>query len=166
MRHVTIGAIGFATILVATSVEVAADDLQQPARASQELFVARDHVELPATRFIPDRPHARGSFLPLLYGSLVGLEAIDGYSTLRGVTHGAQEANPLMRGAVRNPAAFWIVKGGVAAFSIAVSERVWRHHRGRAVATMLVTNGVMAAVAARNVAVLRGEIGREPRSLR
>ena len=156
MTRVTIGAIAFVSTLIATSVKVAADDLQQPPRASQELFVARDLVDVPVTRFIPDRPHARGSFLAVLYGSLVGLEAIDGYSTLRGVANGAAEANPLMRGAVRNPAAFWIVKGGVAAVSIAVSERMWRqHHRGRAVATMLITNGVMAAVAARNVAVLR-----------
>src|SRR6185295_648988 len=129
--------IAVAFVLAATTVDVAAGDLQQAVETSS------DRAEAAATRFFPDRHQTRGSLLPVLYGSLAGLEALDGYSTLRGVATGAQEANPLMRGAVRNPAAFWIAKGGVAALSIAVSERLWRHHRGRAVATMLITNGVM-----------------------
>jgi hypothetical protein len=39
--------------------------------------------------------------------------------------------------------------------TVGVAEQMWReHHPGRAVALMIVSNGVMAAVAARNAAVL------------
>ena len=52
----------------------------------------------------------------------------------------------------------WAVKGGVAFASIYVAERLWRtHHRGEAIAVMAVSSGVMAAVAANNAAILRGQ---------
>jgi uncharacterized protein DUF5658 len=98
----------------------------------------------------------RGAVLPLLYGTLAGLNAFDAHSTTRGVAGGATEANPLMRAVVGNPAAIWAVKGGVTIASIAVAERLWRqHHRGSAIAVMVISNGMMAVVAARNASVIR-----------
>lgn len=99
----------------------------------------------------------RPASLPLLYASFIGLEAYDGYSTSTGTVHGATESNPLLRGAVGNPVVLWTIKGAAAFTSIYISERLWRHHRrAQAVAVMVISNAVMAAVAARNLSVLRG----------
>jgi len=49
------------------------------------------------------------------------------------------------------------VKGGVTAASILAADRLWRQgHKGKAIALMVTTNGVMAAVAAHNGSILRG----------
>lgn len=98
----------------------------------------------------------RGSMLPALYVSLSALNALDAHATTTGVRRGAVEANPLMRGVAGNPAATWAVKGGVTAATIVVAERLWRQNRrASAVAVMIVSNGLMAAVAARNASVLQ-----------
>src|SRR5204863_2833964 len=44
----------------------------------------------------------RPAALPILYGSLVGLQAYDVYSTHQGLSRGAQENNPLMQRVVGN----------------------------------------------------------------
>ena len=42
--------------------------------------------------------------------------------------------------------------------SIYVAERLWRgHHRGQAIAMMVVSNGIMAAVAASNASIIRSQ---------
>jgi hypothetical protein len=98
----------------------------------------------------------RGGLLPALYVSLAGLNAVDAYTTMKGLSAGATEANPLMKAVVGNSTAFLAVKGGVTAGSILVAERLWKsNRRAQAIAVMVVTNGMMAAVAARNVSVLR-----------
>lgn len=97
----------------------------------------------------------RPTFLPMLYASLIGLEGVDGYSTSRGLARGATESNPFVRWAVDNPATLWAIKGAAAVGSIYVAERLWkRHQRTHAVAVMVVSNAVMAAVAARNFSAI------------
>lgn len=101
-------------------------------------------------------PPTRGAMLPSLYVGLIALEAYDGYSTTRGLKHGAIESNTLLRRVAANPTALWAVKGGATFVSIYMAERLWRqNHRGRAVALMVITNGLMAAVALNNASVLR-----------
>ena len=98
----------------------------------------------------------RGTALSALYVSFAALQIVDGYTTMTGTTRGAQEANPLMAGAAGNRAALWAVKGGATLATIYVAERLWKNHqRGQAIAVMLLSNGVMAAVAAHNSSVLR-----------
>lgn len=98
----------------------------------------------------------RGPFLPVLYATLAGLNAFDAYSTSQGLSRGAQESNPAMRAIAGNTAGLWAVKGGATAVSIVVAERLWRtHRRAEAIAVTIIANGAMAAVAARNAAVLR-----------
>jgi hypothetical protein len=100
----------------------------------------------------------RGNLLPALYVSLSGLNAFDAYSTSRGLSGAASEANPLMRPVASSPAAVWMVKGGVTAASITVAERLWRQNRrASAIAVMVISNGMMAAVSARNASVLRAQ---------
>ena len=103
---------------------------------------------------VPDAP--RGGVLPSLYVTLAGLHAYDGYSTVSGVHRGAAETNPVVKSVAGNPMAMIAVKGGVIAASIFMAERLWKQNRrSAAIATMIVTNGLMAAVAARNASVLR-----------
>ena len=104
----------------------------------------------------PIEPTNRGSVLPATYVGLIGLQVYDGYSTNRGLKNGASEANAVLGTISAHPAAVWAVKGGTAFASIFVAERLWRaNHRGQAIAVMLVSNGVMAAVAANNAGILR-----------
>jgi hypothetical protein len=100
-------------------------------------------------------PTSRGALLPALYVSLAGLNVFDAYSTSKGLALGATEQNPLLKGIAGSPAAMWAVKGGATAVSIYMAERLWRkHRRAEAIAVMVISNGMMAAVAARNSAVL------------
>jgi len=116
-----------------------------------------DPQDLAAPPAILVSPATRGSALPVLYVTFGLLQIFDGFSTLAAVNHGAVELNPVVTGLSGNPAAIWAVKGGVTVLAIATAEGLWRQHRRReAIATMLVANGVMAAVAARNASVLRG----------
>jgi Domain of unknown function (DUF5658) len=97
----------------------------------------------------------RGVLLPTLYVSLAALNAFDAMTTFKALGSGsATEANPMMAGVVGHSAALWAVKGGATAASILLAERMWRtHNRVAAVATMVVTNGMMVAVAANNARV-------------
>ena len=105
-----------------------------------------------------DSPQApRGLVLPVLYGTLAGLQAYDGWSTVHATTHGASEANPFMAGVAGNSGAVWAVKVGSTMASIYVAEGLWRrHHRVEAIVMMVAVNGVMAAVTALNSSVIRG----------
>jgi len=100
-------------------------------------------------------PPARGSLLPALYVGLAGLNAFDAYTTTQGVSLGATESNPVLKGIATNDAAMWAVKIGVTAGSVFMSERLWRKkNKAGAVAVMLASTGMMAIVAAHNVRVI------------
>jgi hypothetical protein len=101
------------------------------------------------------RRPSRGPLLPSLYVSLAGLSAFDAYSTRAAISSGALEANPIMRKAARNSTAMWAVKSGATATTIILADRLWRQNRkAHAIAVMVVSNGLMAAVAAQNARVL------------
>jgi hypothetical protein len=102
-------------------------------------------------------PPARGAVLPVLYGTLAGLQAYDGWSTVMALRQGAREANPAMAAVASNPGAIWAVKVGATMASIYAAERLWKRHRHvEAIATMVAVNALMSAVAAHNRSVLRG----------
>jgi hypothetical protein len=103
------------------------------------------------------RVYARGSMLPMLYGTLAGLQAYDGWSTVRSTRLGATEANSVLGGMASNTGAMFAVKAGATMASIYFAERLWRqHHRVNAIVAMVAVNGMMAAVAAHNASVMRG----------
>lgn len=98
----------------------------------------------------------RPMLLPSLYAGSAVLQGYDAYSTLTALKSGATEANPLMKGLTKSPAAFVAIKAGVAMASIMSAERMWKdNHRVAAVIMMVASNGMMAAVAAHNASVLR-----------
>ena len=133
----------------------AAED-NAPSQAVSAEVIASPKVEvvrMPADFEAP----TRGAALPALYTSLVGLQAYDAAATLRVVSSGGVEINPMMAGASRSPAAMWAIKAGVTTATIVASERLWRaHRRSQAIALMLIANGVMAGVAIHNASVVNG----------
>ena len=96
----------------------------------------------------------RPAALPALYASLAALSIYDGYTTSRGLSRGAQEANPIMRGVVGSPAAFWTMKAATSIGPMLVAERLWRRNRAAAIAVMVLANSLAAVVAANNAHVL------------
>ena len=97
----------------------------------------------------------RPSALPALYVSLAALQAFDAYSTSRGLGRGAGEANPLVKGVAGSPVTFWAVKAATTAGTILMAERLWKTNKAKAIAVMVLSNGVMAFVGAHNARVLR-----------
>ena len=105
-------------------------------------------IQMPAP---PTRPLA----LPVLYVGLAGLQAYDGYATLHGTSGDAHETNPLVGGLAQQPVAFWTIKAASTVTTIYFAEQLWRHrHRTQAVVLMVVANGAMGLVAARNTSIL------------
>jgi hypothetical protein len=98
----------------------------------------------------PTRPAA----LPLLYVSLAGLQAYDVYSTRTALSRGGYEANPLMGGVANSTTGLVVVKAVSTAGTIFIAERLWKKNRVAAIMTMVVANGVMAAVAMNNARTL------------
>jgi len=101
------------------------------------------------------RLQKRPAPLPALYASSVGLQSYDAYTTLYVLDRGGREANPFVRELTSRPPAWLAVKAGTTALTIYAAERLWkRRHRTAAVATMVISNGILAVVAARNTRVL------------
>lgn len=98
----------------------------------------------------PKRPGA----LAGLYVSLAGLQVYDMVSTSRGLSLGAREANPIMRGAVNNGAMFWGIKAATTALPMVIAEKMWKKNRVGAVVMMVAANSVAAIVASNNARVL------------
>src|SRR5262245_27004691 len=111
--------------------------------------------DAPHIVFVQPPPPSRPPALVPLYVGGVGLQAYDGYSTLRGVRQGNPETNPLVGGLTDRPAAFWSIKMISTATSILLTEQLWREgHRKQAIVMMIIADGVMAAVAARNASLI------------
>jgi hypothetical protein len=97
----------------------------------------------------------RPAALPTLYVASAALQGYDAYSTLSAIRDGAVEANPVMKGVVKNPTAFVAMKAGVTALSIMAAEKMWkRGNRLGAVGVMVASNVAMGLVAANNARVL------------
>lgn len=101
----------------------------------------------------PEPARSRGVLLPL-YVSFTALQALDAHSTLRALDAGATEANPLMGGMARTPAAFVAVKAGLAASTIYLVEKIRVKHRGAAIVLMAALNSLYATVVAHNYRVV------------
>jgi hypothetical protein len=161
-RPIAVAFIAISSVCLLPALSVAQDvplALQLEAPDSPQLGV---RMTMPAgTDWQPNlrvSPPERGGLLPTLYVTLVGLQVYDGYSTSRGLKNGASESNPFMASIARHPGALWAAKGGASFVSIFMAERLWRQNRrGQAVAVMLLTNGLMTAVAASNRSIVRAQ---------
>ena len=153
-RPVAVAMIALSCVCAVSRSAAAQDSADPPALFVRMTAPAATEWRLP----VRVSPAERGSVLPALYVSLIGLQAYDGYSTTRGLKNGAVESNAILGALASHPAALWAAKGGTALVSIYVAERLWRgHHRGQAIALMVVSNGIMAAVAASNASIMRAQ---------
>lgn len=100
-------------------------------------------------------PGRRPVVLPALYATSALLQALDAHSTMKALSLGAHEANPLMKGAAGNRGTLIAVKAGVAGASIYLCEKMWKRNPVGAIAMMAVMNGVNAAVVAHNYKVAK-----------
>jgi len=96
----------------------------------------------------------RPAALPAFYASLAALQLFDGYSTRRALAGGAKEPNPVMKGVVTRPVVFWSVKAAMTVAPSIAAERLWKTNTAGAIAVVVVSNGMMAAVAAHNAKLL------------
>jgi hypothetical protein len=108
------------------------------------------------TEHVAEAEHGpRPAMLKGLYAASIGLQAFDGYSTFVGLRAGNGELNPAMQGR-QTPTTLFVAKATMTLTTIALADQLWRqHHRGQAIALMVISNGVMAAVSAKNTSVLR-----------
>ena len=127
-------------------------------------LTARAQSNEPEARLSPTRPlHLTEEPAPSLglaalvplYGTLIGLQALDLDSTMRAVAKGAgREANPVMHPLVGRPAAMVAAKAGASAAIVFASERLRRkHHPAAAVMLMIGVNSAYAMIVAHNYAV-------------
>ena len=141
---------GAATFLVLTLIVPAAHAADHDSDADTT-SAPRVTISLPVVAV----PKTRPAILTPLYVSFVGLQAYDIYSTRPALTHGGSELNPLVSPFSGDTAGMIALKALSTATSIAMAERLWHKNRTAAIVTMVVANGVMAAVAANNARVLR-----------
>ena len=143
------------TSIVAYGAE-ASDPTNDPA-TSGSAEVVKSLVPANVMTWHPPTRESHGSrpaALPAFYASLAALQVFDGYSTTRALAGGAKEANPVMKGIVTRPAVFWSVKAAMAVAPTLAAERMWKTNKTAAIAVMVVSNGMMAAVAAHNAKTL------------
>jgi hypothetical protein len=88
-----------------------------------------------------------------MYVSFSALQVLDAHSTFHGVSRGARESNPLLRGVAGSPAAYAAVKVGATAGTIYFTEKLWKRNRKAAIATMIGANIAYGFVVSRNYAV-------------
>lgn len=155
MTH-RIAAVLVATVLFTAPVFAAEGESTSVTKAATAPLAADVDWSMSPIRVSRSPRDSRGAALPALYISLTALNAFDAFSTTKALSSGSGvEANPLMGKATGNSAAVWAIKGAVTASTIFAAERLWKNHqRGQAIAVMLVSNGVMAVVAAQNARVL------------
>ena len=145
----------FALVALAPHSAAAADDKPGTAKkddgSNQPPMV---FVTVTSERVTDEPAGSRPGFLKGMYAASIGLQAFDGYSTYVGLRAGNRELNPAMTNST--PTTLIVAKATMTLTTIAVAEQLWRtHHRGQAIAVMVISNGVMAAVAAKNASVLR-----------
>jgi hypothetical protein len=99
------------------------------------------------------QPAAR--VLGSLYISNAVLHGLDVHSTLKGIRSGAAEANPVMKGLVKHPAAFIATKAAVSFGTIMASRSIARRHRVAAVVTLAAINVLYGAIVHHNYRAAR-----------
>jgi hypothetical protein len=170
MRRIVVGLIALSCGCAVPTLAAAQEPFEQPAWTATEVsqLTVSEVQELPVRMMAPAGglwhtpvrvdPASRGAVLPATYVGLIGLQAYDGYSTMRGLRHGAVESNGLMSAVANHPATLWAAKGGTAFVSIYMAERLWRQHRrGQAIALMVASNAIMASVAMSNASIIRAQ---------
>jgi hypothetical protein len=100
-------------------------------------------------------PSKRPALLLPLYASAVALEAMDVYTTYRGMRAGAHETNPLVRNGTL--ATTIALKTATAGLGIMIAEKMWKKNKAAAIAAMVATNLVTGSIVANNYRVINAQ---------
>ena len=110
----------------------------------------------PARRLYTVEKPKRPLVLPVLYTSLIGLNAADLVTTRMVLDGGGVEVNPFMRPIVgRTPAI--AVKAGASAAAIYFAEKMWPKKKTAAIIMMVIVNSVTASAVAHNTRVVSAQ---------
>ena len=139
----------------ASAAEAAGSGLAAAATSAAAELATDTDWTMPAIQMGGNQQVSRGALLSSLYVSLAALNVYDAVSTKQGLAHGATESNPGMSGIVGNSTALWTAKAVTTASAVLLSEHLWKtHHKAGAIAVMVISNGLMSAVAAHNASVV------------
>jgi hypothetical protein len=116
--------------------------------AAQPAFAESSATARPTVR--NERP-APSKALPVLYGVYGGLQLLDVASTTHATRNGAVEANPMVGSLAGSSGQFLLYKAVVSAATVAAVKKIEKKSKKAAIVTMVVLNGVTAAVVANNV---------------
>jgi hypothetical protein len=144
-----------------------AQDLASPLAHAMPKLTFATSVTAPAAMPVAPEPqtisrpsfdygsHAFNKTMLPFYASTAVLQILDVRSTLQVIKLGGSEGNPMLRGLAAHPAMFVGVKAAIAAVSIYSAQRLAKHSRVGAIATMVALNSVYGMVVAHNYQVAR-----------
>jgi Domain of unknown function (DUF5658) len=106
----------------------------------------------PAPAADSDIPNVeRPAILIPLYATLAGVHGLDVMLTTRGLGGGCEEANPLLRSIAGRLGPMVAAKTASTIGTVYLAERLWKqNHRRQAIAALVISNGIVAAVAMHN----------------
>lgn len=136
------GMVAVLTVVSALPVRASESRRSEPATAAMIPTAA-----MPLAAEATQRPVASPA-LKALFASHAAVNALDVYSTLLAKSHGAREVNPVMDG---GRARMLGIKAAGGVCTYFVVRRIAKQNRKAATVTMLVLNGVTAAVAVNNL---------------
>jgi hypothetical protein len=145
-----------------------AQDLASPLANAMPKLTFATSVTGPAVMSVAPAPEAVTSNRPTFdfgssslktmlpfYASTAVLQMLDVRSTLQVVKLGGGEGNPVLQGLVGHPAMFMGVKAAIAVASIYSANKLAKHSRVGAIATMVGVNSIYAMVVAHNYQLAR-----------
>lgn len=117
-------------------------------------FAAPEQTMPAMQRELP-KPGMSTSVLTALQVTTVATQILDVHSTMKAMNNGAVEANPMMRGVAKNPAAFISVKAAMSVGLMYATHKMAKRNKVAAIVTSAAINSAYLVVAHHNYKVAR-----------
>lgn len=108
----------------------------------------------PSPAVVLERKFTDPAFVRKLYYSYASLQVTDTVTTLVGLSHGARETNPFLKGTVQNPMALIGLKAATIAGTVVAVETLRKKSPVVATATLIALNATLAVVVVNNINVV------------
>lgn len=148
MVRVLVGSLLSTTFLVAAVPAAAQDSVAVVNTVSLSAAATTPEPSAPEAWMVDRSTRPTSSAVKALFGSYLALQALDVYSTTAALKAGAHEANPIMD---TNPAQAMGIKALMGLTTYYTVHKMAKKNRKGAIVTMVILNGVTAAVVANNV---------------
>jgi hypothetical protein len=126
--------------------------LMQPVQLAEAAqFPAQ--LSMPRPSVTVDRKAAAKFGMGAVYASTVLMHVLDVDSTLKAMKRGAVEANPLMKGVVKNRAAFIATKAAIATASIYATSRMAKNNKLHAIIASTAINSAYLMIVKNNYSI-------------